>query len=284
MMFGVFYFYHENTNGPVRNISLFLEDGTFYDLENKESDTLIDSKGFGYAIVKDETIDYYTYGKGNGNGEGILQKLYIPEGKTFKVILQDSSVVVLNSKTVFSYPSIFKDNKTVSINGEGYFTIVKDKKNPFIVHSETMDVKVLGTEFNLSAYSDDRELHTALVDGSVELVTKNQSSYFLQPGELATWTSKNTSDLKISKQNLTEYVSWKDGILMFRFRRFDQILKVLERRYRVKIKSKYPELNNKKFIASFETETLKEVLEAFQFSHRFDYELSDDCLVIKKPK
>ena len=116
-------------------------------------------------------LAFYLYGEAQRPGEWF--EAYAPYGKTLRVVLPDGSEVVINSGSKLIYPDRFgPDRRQVFLAGEGYATIAKDPGRPFVMSAGEVDVRVLGTKFNLKSYAEDSEVEVTLVEGSVEMETK----------------------------------------------------------------------------------------------------------------
>ncbi|MDB5156742.1 MAG: FecR protein [Mucilaginibacter sp.] len=140
-----------------------------------------------------------------------------PRGGQYKLILPDGTQVWLNSASSITYPTAFAGNeRNVSITGEAYFEVAKDKSKPFRVKSANQTVDVLGTHFNIMAYSDEDAIKTTLLEGSVRVVENNTTS-ILKPGEQAIVDKQG--GIKITAASIDEALAWKNGY--FKFDRVD---------------------------------------------------------------
>ena len=114
--------------------------------------------------------------------------LVIPKGKTYKLLLSDGTKIWLNSETEITYPTRFVGNKrVVNLIGEAFFEVAKNKEKPFIVNANGMEVKVLGTSFNISCYTTDKTFNTTLINGSVSVKTNNKEAQTIVPSEQLTY-------------------------------------------------------------------------------------------------
>lgn len=171
--------------------------------------------------LDDETVDLST---------NSLNKLIVPFGKRTKLNLPDGSVVWLNSGTVLQFPTKFsgKNREIFLASGEIYLEVSANKQNPFLVHTNDFNVKVYGTAFNLTAYSDSRP-SVVLVEGSVSLNSKNKKELFINPSEQAILSSEGIFDTQMVDVN--KYVSWKSGYLAFERTPMSEVLKQIGRYY-----------------------------------------------------
>lgn len=163
----------------------------------------------------------------------VENKIVVPNGKRSRLLLSDGTLVYLNSGTTMQFPSQFKDIRSVKVEGEIYLSVQKDEDKPFVVQTKNFDVKVLGTSFNLSAYSSDSENTVVLEEGSVEINSnKKGQSLILSPGEMFLI---NENLFQISKVDTYKYSSWKDGVLYFTGEPLKSITAKLSRYYGVDI-------------------------------------------------
>ncbi|WP_146113686.1 FecR family protein [Sphingobacterium gobiense] len=151
----------------------------------------------------------------SGDGE-VRYELSTPNGGTYRVTLDDGSIVWLNAASKLVYPAKFSQHeRKVEIEGEAYFEIQKDAKRPFRVTTGDQTVEVLGTSFNINAYPNERFVRTTLVEGKVKVGHKDElsSSIYLRPGQQS--ILKNGGDISVREANLMEQVGWKEGLFYF---------------------------------------------------------------------
>lgn len=187
------------------------------------------------TMVDNNTLMYYPDSKEKLSYHEII----VPEVKLFKVILQDGSVVWLNSKSTLTYPAKFKaDSRRVTLDGEGYFDIRKDKSRPFVVNVTGMSINVTGTQFNVKAYKEDDNVSATLVDGKISIGYKNESGseqeYKLKQGEQSV-LDKESGNIDVKEVNTSIYTSWKDGIYFFDKQRLESIMNDLGRWYGLEV-------------------------------------------------
>lgn len=162
--------------------------------------------------------------------------LVTPRGGEYKMILDDGTEVWLNADSRLEFPDKFAANKRqVKLSGEAYFNVTKESERPFIVNLNNIDIEVLGTEFNISAYKNDDQIKTTLVEGKVSV--KNNSEIetkqkILSPGEQASFDINNGA-IEIKQVDVYQYIAWKEGRFVFELQTLGEIAKVLERWYDV---------------------------------------------------
>ena len=196
-----------------------------------QNPVLLDLRGVKITNSTKEGLTYQETEKSSP----ILNKLVVPRGGEYKVILSDSSIVWLNSESTLEYPSIFEGNtRRVSLIGEGYFKISKNEKKPFIIETADTEIEVLGTEFNVSAYPDNSYTTTTLVEGSVKIEYKTiDRQDILKPGMQSYYNIKENSS-QISYVDTEFNTSWKNKIFSFNDTPLEDLLKIVSRWYNFK--------------------------------------------------
>lgn len=160
-------------------------------------------------------------------------ELIIPKGGEHQVVLADGTKVWLNSASRLIYPQSFMGKeRRVVLSGEAFFDVTHDAERPFVVETSRMNVKVLGTRFNVNDYDDNEEVSTTLVNGSVEIVSGDQQAFRLVPGEQA-YGKEN--ELEKREVNVRLYTSWIDGKFLFNNTELEEIAKQISRWYDVEI-------------------------------------------------
>lgn len=156
-----------------------------------------------------------------------------PKGGQWQITLPDGSTVLLNSASSLSYPTSFKNqrNRVVQLKGEGYFEVTKDKAHPFIVKTDLQSVEVLGTHFNINAYSDEPAIKTTLAEGSVR-VFSNGKSEILSPGQQS---SLKSEELTKATVNIDDELAWTKGSFHFSDQNIQSIMRQLARWYDIEV-------------------------------------------------
>ncbi len=160
-----------------------------------------------------------------------LNRLVVPYGKRSNLTLSDGTEVWLNSGTELDFPSEFSGKtREIHVNGEIYIEVVHNSKVPFIVHTKDMDILVQGTSFNISAYRDDIRKTVVLVEGKVKIESGSTVIAELLPNEKVDITENNILKERV---DVSEYISWRKGILEFNNTPMSEILKKIGRYYNV---------------------------------------------------
>lgn len=231
-------------------------------------------------------------------------------GSKTNLVLPDGSKVWLNAGSKLSYDKNYGNTiREVTLTGEAFFDVVKNASRPFIIHTSKMDIKVLGTAFNVKCYPDEKITETSLIRGSVEISLKNRpEKIVLKPNEKIVindeegdekQTSGNVGTSKsgtvkpepiITLAHLTREpvnneiieTSWIDNRLIFSNETFEEIAIKMERWYAVKITFDNEKLKAKRFTGTFENETVSQALSAMQLTLPFNYTINKDQVIIKQ--
>lgn len=287
-LLGLTYYFVANQQAveviPKDAIVLQLENGDSKIISANGEEKILNSDGELVGVQKESELVYANDLKSQ---KLVYNELKIPFGKTFQLVLSDGTKVHLNSGSSLKFPVTFiKGNKRmVFLSGEAYFEVSKDKLHPFIVHSNGIDVKVLGTKFNVSSYAEDKDINTVLVEGSVQVYdrTAPEHTSIIEPGEKASFNRVN-KNIAITKVDVNLYTSWTNGQLVFKGVRFQDMIIKLERAYNVSISSNNKDLNEEVFSANFDlgVDNVEDVLYYISRSHPFDFTRTGNKIIINK--
>lgn len=284
------YFYLSNTSSNISNdipenaITLQLNDGTIKVVDETRKVKVLDAQG---KVVRQQEGASLKYSDSQTKKELAYNTLKVPYGKTFKLQLSDGTTVHLNAGSSIKYPIQFiKDLKReVFITGEAYLDVAKDANHPFIVNANDLNIRVLGTQFNVSAYREDEATEVVLVEGSVSLYTESEGyntdkNTLLEPGFLGS-LNKSNNNISTSEVITSIYTSWISGKLVFRNMTFKNIVKKLERHYDVTIINNNTELMNEVFNANFGNESIEKVLGELKANYGINYRFLDNKIIIE---
>ena len=206
----------------------------------------------------------------------------VPYGNKLIVKLADGSVIHLNSGSRLRYPVAFNTHgeRRVNFEGEGYFEVAHDSLRPFIVQTDKLEVAVLGTVFNLSAYPDDAMVNTVLVEGKVALKTPGNPETLLAPGMMGSY-SKTTALMETSRVNTARYTAWTKGMLIFEEADFEEIARELQRQFDVTIRFENEKLKEQQFTAKFKNESIEHILKFLNKSYDFQYAVEGTNILIR---
>lgn len=271
----------KNTIPAAPGITLELEDGSIIHLDENSNEAIIDALGNRISQQKNNELIY----DNSEEKELSYNTLKIPYGKIFKLSLSDGSKVVLNAGTTLRYPVNFipGEERLVFLNGEAYFEVAEDQEHPFVVNTEDIDVKVLGTHFVVNSYKEVHKTFTVLVEGKVLVENKllADDHKLLEPNEKVFF---DHDQLMVENVNTGKYMAWMQGKLIFENDSFQYIMRKLERKYNVEIDNNYSVLDEMNITATFTNESIEEVLRTFQTYKNFEWTLKDGVVTINKPK
>lgn len=205
-------------------------------------------------------------------------------GEIKNIVLPDGTEVSLNATSSLVVPQSFEgDKRQVILMGEGYFNVTKDEAHPFVISTSHMDVKVLGTQFNLKAYPDDAQITTFLDEGKIQLTGAfiMDQDVVLRPGQEAILT-KADGHLEVIDRIGYKAGLWKDGKLIFYNNTLAEMVTVLERKFGVRIVIMSHDVESYKFSGDFSDVQLFELLGYLSAARPFNYESKDDLIVITK--
>ena len=161
-------------------------------------------------------------------------EISVPYGEQMRVILQDGSIVHLNSDSRLRYPKQFGlFNRTVELWGEGYFNVARDENRPFKVDLQGVEVRVTGTRFNVKAYAAEPNIWVTLDEGGILFRDHNAKEYRLVPGESAEYNRQSGKCLISRPDNMEQISAWRSNSLNFYLTPLNEIIKVMERHYDV---------------------------------------------------
>lgn len=203
-------------------------------------------------------------------------------GEMKVVELPDGSQVWLNAQSSIIYPEKFKGQlREVTIEGEAYFKVSHDSEHPFIVHSDHMQAKVLGTSFLMNDHVNEPVSDTYLTEGSIDLELKElKKTIRLVPGDKVSYNKETSTVVRINNPHLS-IDSWRFGKLSFYNETLFEIGRKLERKFGKEILID-ENIDSMKFTADFESESLEQILEFFHVSSRLDYKPSKNGYIITK--
>jgi ferric-dicitrate binding protein FerR (iron transport regulator) len=205
----------------------------------------------------------------------IYNEVFAAFGTRSALKLSDGTSVWLNSGSSLKYPDRFiGNNRKVFLKGEAYFEVESDLKKPFIVETASLNVKATGTKFNVSEYSLSNETEVTLVSGkvAVNLVDSKYSSNStnLNPNQHFSF-NKADGTTSVINEDTYKYISWKDGKLIFRNEPLSNVVKKISQIFNIDIEIKGEELQHYSYRATFQDESLAEILKLLKFSSPIDY-------------
>lgn len=209
-------------------------------------------------------FSYYGYNYYRLNHSEAYFENEVPYGEKSKILLADGSIVWLNSGSTLKYSTSFNNkNRSVILDGEGYFEITKQNGVPFKVCTKGYDIVVKGTKFNVTAYGDDEYVSTTLVEGRVEINYKDKV-YAMSPGEEIK-LNKKTGKMQKSTINASHINSWINNVIEYDNITLQELMAKLSRRFNASITIRNSKLNDYTFNISLRNdETLDQILNGIQ--------------------
>jgi len=208
----------------------------------------------------------YYMGTRNSQIDGSVTTISCAYGDKSTIVLPDNSHVWLNSGSKLAFNSNFRDGRKVSLEGEAYFDVAKDKHHPFQVKTADVNIEVLGTKFNLKAYPDEKMVSTTLVEGSVKISSEYQNE-LMKPDQKMTFDKESK---QMTVQELTDTsleTDWKDGRFVFRNETLAELKPKLERWFDVDIVFGDELVKNRRFTGVLGRESILEAVSYFDLSN-----------------
>ena len=238
----------KNDVAPGNNKAILtLDDGSTIDLDDAKTGILANESNID---IKKTGAGQLEYTAGTQSAKTVKYNiLSTPMGGEYQLVLPDGSKVWLNSGSTLRFPTAFiGSERIVELKGEAYFEIAKNTKMPFLVRTNNaMDIKVLGTQFNVMAYDDEKNINTTLIEGSVE-VLKGSGKTMLKPGQEAI-LNRGSGNIKVAPADLEQAIAWKNGYFIFYNENIESIMRKVSRWYNVDI-AYQGNLSNKDFVGT----------------------------------
>lgn len=234
-----------------------------------------------------------------------LQTLHTPKGKKTAITLSDGTKVIMNADSRLTFPQNFSGNtREVSLAGEAFFDVTHKAKIPFIIHTDKISIKVLGTEFNVKSYPGDSTTETTLIHGMIEVTLNDRPDdrIVLKPKEklvvsnsaaeksssaIKTVPETHEAELLISNlhyipdsDSATVETSWVNNKLVFQDEAFGKLAEDLGRKYDVSIEFKNEVIKNYRFTGIFENESITQALDALWLTEKFNYKMNGTTIII----
>ena len=209
------------------------------------------------------------------SNEVACSEIYAPLGTRTMFYLPDGSKGWLNGGSHLQFPSEFRGKtRDVNLQGEAFFNVKTNPKRPFIVSGTDFEVVAHGTSFNILAYPDEKKVKVTLVTGNIQVSGKQngklRSLPMLEPDQMCIY-DRETSSENIKEVDAAKIISWKEGRLIFRNETFDEVVTKINRWYNVNLMIRDEVLKSYIYLATFEDETLEEVLKLLKLSAPIDF-------------
>ena len=209
-----------------------------------------------------------------GNRKKDLSQLIVPQGKRSTLTFHDGTKIWINSGSKILYPKVFsEDKREIYVDGEVFVEAAKEKERPLIVYTSQLDVKVLGTIFNVKAYQSDSVASVVLIEGKVEVSSDANEGIFLSPNQLLEYQH---SKMKVRNVDVYRYICWKDGLMQFVAIPLNEVIAQFSKYYGVDILMA-PEVSGIKCAGKLDlNNSIMDVLEAIALTTGVRYEQIDD--------
>lgn len=266
---------------------LELADGSVVILEKVNNGNLQDQNGT--KIIKQDGRLVYNAAQGNPSDKISYNKISTPKGGQYHIILPDGSKVWLNAESALRFPTMFTGNeRQVELTGEAYFEVAKlevpfssaetGKMKPFKVQTNDVNIEVLGTHFNVMAYSNEKSVNTTLLEGSVRVShLKTNNSQMLKPGQQA----RINESIKIVNVDTEEAIAWKNGFFHFNGADIQTVMGQIERWYNVEVDYE-GEITSKHFTGIISREiNASKVLDMLELTGGVKFEIKGKRISVK---
>ena len=208
-------------------------------------------------------------------------QLIVPNGGEYRMLLEDGTVVWVNSASTVEIPEHFGDTeRRVRLKGEAYFEVKPDATRPFYVETEQVCIQVLGTKFNMSAYQDDLQVMTTLVSGSVCVSNYDGKRVVLVPGEQAVAFGE---EITVEKVDPNSVISWVEGRFKFENARLEDIVKQIVRWYDVPVYFEKEDLKDIHFSGGMlKFRPFKDLMEMIELSSPVRFIIENEKIIISE--
>jgi ferric-dicitrate binding protein FerR (iron transport regulator) len=250
---------------------LTLDDGSKIDLDDAKTGILASESNIDIKKTGAGQLEYTAAAQSTKTVKYNI--LSTPMGGEYQLILPDGSKVWLNSASTLRFPTAFVGSeRVVELKGEAYFEVAKNSKMPFLVRTNNaMDIKVLGTQFNVMAYDDEKNINTTLIEGSVE-VLKGSGKTKLKPGQEAV-LNKGSGNIKVSAADLEQAIAWKNGYFIFSNENIESIMRKVSRWYNVDVIYQ-GNLSNKDFVGTISrNKNISELLKMLELTGAVNFSI-----------
>ena len=273
-----------DVNPGTKKAILMLADETTIELSKEEIKQLATVDGT--RISNEKSTLLYSGESEDKSVTPVYNTLITPLGGEYNLELSDGTKIWLNAGSSIKYPVRFNDTiRNVFLEGEAYFEVAENLEKPFIVSVSNVDIRVLGTAFNVMAYNDEEMLETTLAEGKVQIHIKDtidSSTMILTPGYQASF-SKETKTVEKYEVNVDKYISWKEGYFVFDNDDLTSIMRKLARWYDIDVEFNNNEIMNYHFSGKLKRyENISGILEMIGLTTNVQFEINDKKVIVKK--
>lgn len=206
----------------------------------------------------------------------------VEKGQKANVVLPDGSKVAVNSDSRLTYGSRFNEKeRVIMLEGEAYFEIAPDEKRPFIIETNELKVRALGTSFNVKSYEEENNASAVLMTGRVE-VASGRDCLILNPNERILFDKHTGSMTKSIVEDADAFVNWRYNKLTFNGETFESIVYTLERYYNIRIIFETESLKKYRFTGTTANTSLESILQIFSLTSPLSYEVKDSTIILRE--
>ncbi|MBU3012851.1 DUF4974 domain-containing protein [Polaribacter vadi] len=209
--------------------------------------------------------------------------IYVPKSKNYHVSMIDGTEVELNSDSEFTFNnSTLSKERKVNLNGEAFFSVAHNKERPFLVNSSDLEIKVLGTEFNVSNYKENNFTSTTLVEGSIQVSNPQGESKIIEPGNQAK-LYHNQNKIIVENTDVQNVVAWTSGVFIFRNEKLEKLIPRLNRWFNKEFEFEGEELLDFKFTGTLKKENdLNHFLQMLKYTKGISYSIEGKKVKLTK--
>lgn len=250
---------------------LILGNGSRISLTDAKNGDIASQAGIKISKTADGKLVYALKDADYANSS-LSNTIETPVGGQYQVILPDGTMVVLNTSSSITFPTSFatKNERKVTLKGEAYFEVAKNKEKPFKVITALQEVTVLGTHFNINAYQDEALTLTTLLEGSVKVTNTNKATKYLEPGEQS---ALNEEAFSVKAVDVESAVSWQNGTFSFENESVEAVMRKIARWYNIEVIYK-GDFSKVKLLGSVSrNKKLSEVLRVIQLSRKVKFKV-----------
>ncbi|MFA6083232.1 FecR family protein [Mucilaginibacter sp.] len=224
----------------------------------------------------------YTIAGGNTPADNQFNTLSTARGETYKVNLPDGTQVWLNAASSLTYPTVFTNKiRKVELKGEGYFEVAKNKEKPFVVDANGVEIKVLGTHFNVSAYFDDQTITTTLIEGSIQM-RHDHNVVLIKPGQQGV-TAIDRGDISVQSADTEQAMAWTNGDFSFKDASIKDVMKIASRWYDVDVEYVGNNIKQKRLRGTVSRyKNITELLNNISFTSGIHYKIEGRKIILIK--
>jgi ferric-dicitrate binding protein FerR (iron transport regulator) len=209
----------------------------------------------------------------------VVSEVVVPNGSKTHLLLQDGTKVWINAGSSIRCNTDFgKGTREITLSGEAYLEVAHIDGCPFIVSTDNVRVKVLGTRFNVSAYKENEEIKVSLLEGSIEMSASGNAPLLLSPRDIACYNPAS-GQTKVRNNATGDSIGWMENKLVFDGETFEQIIRTLERNFNVKVNIHNASVKNRRFVGDFvNNETIEQIFTVMSSDGKFNYKIKGNVI------